>query len=276
MHKILLVGASLVLLACGPRGGNASPPAQDGALYEADVTVLEAPGKPAMLCWSVATSLPPQCGDIPTAGWSWDDVDGEEHASGVTWGSYHVVGRYDGRVFTMVEAGPPQPPAPRESDAITSPCETPADGWAVPDAARAGQEQLDVAIERARAASDHAGVWITYVDGPPGERPVAPGGIVLNAAFTGDVERHRTELAETWGGPLCVVEHAHTLAELTQIQTALLAEAKPLRMLSSSTDEVRNRVVVDVIVADAEAQSAMDARYGKDTVRLFSALRRVD
>jgi hypothetical protein len=276
MQKLLLLGAALVVSACGPRGGNPSAPAAHGPLYEADVTVLEAPGKPAMLCWSVATSLPPQCGDIPTSGWSWDDVDGEEHASGVTWGSYHVVGRYDGDVFTMVDAGPPQPQPPRESDAITSPCATPADGWAVPDPARAGQEHVDVAVERARTAPDHAGVWITYLGGPPSEQPTAPGGILLNAAFTGDVERHRAELAEVWGGPLCVVEHARTLAELTEIQTQLLAESKALRMLSSGTDEVRNRVVVDVIFADAKVQAAMDARYGKDTVRLSSALRRVD
>lgn len=275
MHK-LFVCAALALSACGPRTGTTTSPEGEGPLYEADVTVLQAPGKPAMLCWSVATSLPPQCGDIPTSGWSWDDVDGEEHASGVTWGSYHVVGRYDGDVFTVVEAGSPKPQPPREGDAITSPCAAPTDGWPVPDPTRADQQHVDVAVERARTAPDHAGVWITYVDGPPGERPVAPGGIVLNAAFTGDVERHRTELAEVWGGPLCVVEHPHTLAELTQIQTDLLAEQKTLRMLSSGTDEVRNRIVVDVIFADAKTQAEMDARYGKDTVRLVSALRPVD
>ncbi len=276
MQKHLLLGAAIVIAACGPRGGNATAPKDDAPLYEADVTVLEAPGKPAMLCWSVATSLPPQCGDIPTRGWSWDEVDGEEHASGVTWGSYHVVGHYDGDVFAVVDAGPPQRQPPRESDAITSPCEAPKDGWKASDPARASQEHVDVAVERARTAPDHAGVWITYLDGPPSERPVAPGGILLNAAFTGDVERHRAELAEVWGGPLCVVEHEHTLAELTQIQTDLLAEQKSLGMLSSSTDEVRNRVVVDVIFADAKTQAAMDARYGKDTVHLSSALRPAD
>jgi len=35
-------------------------------------------------------------------------------------------------------------------------------------------------------------------------------------------------------------------------------------------------VLVDVVFADAAKQAAMDARYGKDVVRLTSALRRVD
>ncbi len=55
-----------------------------------------------------------------------------------------------------------------------------------------------------------------------------------------------------------------------------LVRAKELGMLSSASDEVRNHIVVDVIFADAKDQTAMDARYGKDTVKLSSALRRVE
>jgi hypothetical protein len=269
-----IASLAALLLGCGARPHGGAAPVDDGVVYEANVTVLEAPGKPAMLCWNVMTSLPPQCGDIPTTNWSWDDVDGEETASGVTWGSYHVEGRYDGERFTVLQAGPPQPTdGQREEDAITSPCDPPSGGWTAPDVARATQADMDAAIERARAASDHAGVWIVQLDGQRGEAEPAPGRILLNAAFTGDVERHRTELAEVWGGPLCVVEHGHTLEQLTSIQTELGAQAKTLRLLSSSTDEVRNRVMVDVIFADADDQTAMDAKYGKGTVKLSSALR---
>jgi hypothetical protein len=241
------------------------------------VTVLEAPGKPPMLCWSVLTSLPPQCGDIPTADWSWEEVDGEERLNGVTWGRYHVVGRYDGKLFTVTDAGPPKPDvrAP-EDDAITSPCKPPDGGWQASDPARAKQSDIDAVVERARAAPDHAGFWIVYLDKPQGEREVAPGRILLNAAFTGDLERHRAELAEIWGGPLCMVEHEHTLAQLTTIQEELGAQAQALRLLSSGTDEVRNRVLVDVVFADADEQAKMDAKYGKGTVVLSSALRPIE
>jgi hypothetical protein len=92
-------------------------------------------------------------------------------------------------------------------------------------------------------------------------------------AFTGDLDRHRAELAEIWGGPLCMVEHEHTLAQLMKVQEELGMRAKELRLLSSSTDEVRNRVVVDVIFADADDRAEMDEKYGKGTVVLSSALR---
>lgn len=278
MHKLSIVALhALLLVGCAGSGSGPSAPAVAGGdVYEADVTVLEAPGKPAMLCWNVATSLPPQCGDIPTADWSWDAVEGEERAAGTTWGRYHVVGRYDGQVFTVLEAGAPQAGGSPEGDAITSPCTEPAGGWPLADASRAEASHIDAVGQRARAAPDHAGFWLVYLDGAPGEGSVAPGRILLNAAFTGDLERHRAELAEVWGGPLCVVEHERTIAELETIQQDLLVRAEELRMLSSAGDEVRNRIVVDVIFADAKAQAAMDARYGKDAVKLSSALRRVE
>ena len=273
----LVVVSALVLGGCAGRKSGGETPAAKDDLYEANVTVLEAPGRPAMLCWSVATSLPPQCGDIPTAEWSWEKVDGEERLNGVTWGSYHVVGRYDGKVFTVVEAGPPRgDDRPREDTAITSPCATPDGGWQASDPTRAKQSDVDAVVERARSAPDHAGFWLVYLDEPHGEREVAPGRILLNAAFTGDLERHRAELEELWGGPLCMVEHEHTLEELTRIQSELTAQAKGLRLLSSGTDEVRNRVLVDVVFADADAQAKMDEKYGKGTVVLSSALRSVE
>jgi hypothetical protein len=266
-----------LVVGCKAPEGSTAAPAAKGDVYEAEVTVLEAPGKPPMLCWNVMTSLPPQCGDIPTKEWSWDAVEGEERASGVTWGRYHVVGRYDGDVFTVLEAGPPQPDdRPRDDTEITSPCEPPEGGWQASDPSRAQQSDVDAVVERARSAPDHAGFWLVYLDKPQGEREVAPGRILLNAAFTGDLERHRAELAELWGGPLCMVEHARTLEQLTTIQSELSARAQEIGLLSSATDEVRNRVDVDVKFADETAQAEMDAKYGKGTVRLTSALRPAD
>jgi hypothetical protein len=272
--RLLGITAALLLGACSRNREGAAAPTANGQLYEANVTVLEAPGKPAMLCWNVNLSLPPQCGDMVTAGWSWDDVEGEQRASGVTWGSYHVVGHYDGKVFTVVEAGAPQPgDPPREDTEITSPCEPPAGGWTAPDPARTRPTDMEAVTTQVRAAADHAGLWIVYLDGSPGEGEAAPGRVLLNVAFTGDLERHCAELAELWGGPLCLVQHTRSLAQLEEIQSALTTEAKQLGMLSASTDEVGNRVVVDVTLAEAADQAAMDERYGKGAVRLTSALR---
>ncbi|GAA1846854.1 hypothetical protein ACFQZV_09185 [Microbacterium koreense] len=64
-------------------------------------TVLD-DGEGAELCLgAVMASNPPQCSGIPLVDWSWDAVDGEETASGTTWGTYAVQGTYDGRSFTV-------------------------------------------------------------------------------------------------------------------------------------------------------------------------------
>ena len=47
-------------------------------------------------------SLPPRCGGPEVAGWDWDAVEAES-ASGTTWGSYVLVGTFDGGTFTLTE-----------------------------------------------------------------------------------------------------------------------------------------------------------------------------
>ncbi|MGH2591791.1 MAG: hypothetical protein ACRDGW_13485, partial [Actinomycetota bacterium] len=75
-------------------------------LYEANTTILESRDHGPELCLGgVADSYPPQCGGVPIANWDWDLVDGEESASGTTWGNFHVVGNYDGSTFTVADAG---------------------------------------------------------------------------------------------------------------------------------------------------------------------------
>ena len=108
--------AVLTLAAC------AASPASDGSSTDdrptalptsipapgqvsAQGTVLQKDGDDAQLCLgAVAESYPPQCTGLPIAGWDWDAVDGEEAASGVTWGAYAVWGTWDGATFTLDEA----------------------------------------------------------------------------------------------------------------------------------------------------------------------------
>ena len=93
--------------------------------YEVTTTVLD-DGDGAELCLGVvAQSLPPQRSGIPVDGWSWRDVEGEESASGVTWGEFHVVGTFDGEGFALVDAGPPKPYPVEDGDRFAAPCPSP-------------------------------------------------------------------------------------------------------------------------------------------------------
>lgn len=60
-----------------------------------------------MLCFNVATSLPPQCGGPEVVEWDWTGVPFEE-ASGVRWADgVALEGTYDASSFSIAPAGPP-------------------------------------------------------------------------------------------------------------------------------------------------------------------------
>ncbi len=149
------------------------------------------------------------------------EVAGERHVSGVTWGDFHVVGTYDGSSFTVLDVGPPQPQPPDPADPIVIPCGEPAGGWAATDPARTSRSDLEAAGHAASAQPDSAGWWIKYLVPPATDGSFGPDDLVMNAAFTGDIERHRQELSRLWGGPLCVVRYDRTDGELRRIQTEL-------------------------------------------------------
>ncbi|WP_306231257.1 hypothetical protein [Agrococcus beijingensis] len=84
-------------------------------------TALQNPDGPAMLCYVVATSLPPQCAGPELVGWDWAAVPHEE-ASGVRWSDAAVALRatYDATAFAitplevldLAALSMPQRPAP--------------------------------------------------------------------------------------------------------------------------------------------------------------------
>lgn len=66
--------------------------------------VIQRRGSVPMLAWTLEDSLPPSGGDIPLAGWNWDDVDGEQTFGDVTWGGmYEVIGTWDGTTLTVTQ-----------------------------------------------------------------------------------------------------------------------------------------------------------------------------
>ena len=275
----LLAFMGMVLVACGQAPVEGPGPAASSdpdQLYEATGMVIQTPQQDPQLCLgAVAESYPPQCQGIPLTGWSWDDVDGEERASGTTWGTFQVVGTYDGEIFTIEDATKPESQDRESEDSIDTPCSEPADGWSIPDPSRASHEHVVDAQTQASKEPDFAGLWIDYYDEPPGgPTEEDQGKIILNVAFTGDLGRHEEELRELWGGPLCVVQHDHTLKELEQIQREFPAEEFGLETLWSDILVFEGAVIIGVVTVDEATLREIEDRYG-DAVEVTPRLRPV-
>jgi hypothetical protein len=246
--------------------------------YQGDGMVLQRRDAPAELCLGpIATSYPPQCGGIPIANWDWDAVKNEDRASGTTWGSYHVVGTYDGTSFTLEQAGDSFPSENDPTDPFASPCLEPGGGWAATDATRTSEQDRLAAVKAAEDQPDHTASWIDYIDPDPSD-PEHPGAYVLVLGFTGDLERHRSEAAALWGGPLCVFQQSRPLSELKRIQRGLeqITAETDTGHLGSYIDVMRNQVSLQTIVATPELEAALATRFGEGSVRIEPALHRIE
>jgi hypothetical protein len=285
---VIVAPLALFLASCGagePTAGGArtvadEPPAvsepDPGQLYEVNATVLEDRTHGPMLCLgAILTSLPPQCGDVPIVGWDWQAVAGEEATGGTTSGSYHVVGRYDGKAFEVTEVGPYEddPPALGTDPDFTTPCPEPAGGWTGLD--HGTQEDARPVHAYARSQPDYVTSWVTHLR--PAELEFGP--VIANAVFTGDAERHEAEIRKVWAGPLCVVERdvptARELARIRKEAEASLDELG-LQMLWSEGPDVEPVIEIGVVLdVGGTGQATFDARYGPGVVRLVSALKPV-
>ena len=248
-------------------------------VHEGAGVVLESPEHGPELCLGgVEESYPPQCGGVPLVGWDWAAVEGEESANGTTWGSYRVVGTYDGEQVVVREAVPAEPGAPAQrEDPFATPCPEPAAGWQVADPDRIDAAALDRAIALARSQPEHAGVWIDHLTEASGPTERHDGrAIVLNAAFTDGLAEQEQQLRAVWGGALCVVERPRTLAELRGMQDELVtggvADELGLAPTYASVDEMRGVVELGVVAASDEQRDALTERYGEGVVELHPAL----
>jgi hypothetical protein len=208
----------------------------------------------------------PQCtSGIDLVGWKWSRVDDEVTGGGTTWGGYHLVGRYDGTRFTVTEVSKQQRPRNSKIEAdFTTQCATPADGW-VRDPAKLNIPEFGVLTDAARAKPDYVSMWSDRTQGVE----------VKTFAFTGPPAAHRAELEALWGGPLCVVQFAHSHDELVAAQAALRDANLRIQVVDSWIDEPGNRVRARVVVHDRAAQRRVDREFGRGVVKLTGILERV-
>jgi len=255
----LLAGVAL-LAACGddagePVGAGGTEPADADEVYEADLTVLESPDHGPELCYVVAESLPPQCGGPSVSGWDWAAVEGEERASGTTWGTFHVAGTWSSEALHLTEA----PTAPdgdgggRDERDFSPGCADPE----VVDATH-GAEEWEEAAPVASQVPDLVTAWVSDPtgdwDGPYTATVVVP---------PGSADAAREAVRASYSGPLCVIERdAPTEAELQAVHTEVDAAAGELGLVGSSVDSERGVVAVDVWVADEAAVTLARDRWG--------------
>jgi hypothetical protein len=293
---LLLAGAALFVLvaaACGagdpdladePRSSTV-PKVDPDQLYEANATVLDDADGPKLCLGGVAESLPPQCAGVPLAGWDWAAVEGEQSASGSTWGDFHVVGTYDGEMFTVTESGP------YDRDAVgrgsepdfSTPCPEPDGGWTAVDPGRASDADFTAGASVAQARRDYVALWVDYAgDFTPDEvdqrlnagKPVLQ---IMNVVVSEDTAGAEAAIRAVWGGPLCVTERegptAQELAQIREEAERFIQEELGLRYLSSASGPVGLAAEIGVVVDPGGAgQAAVDERFGPGLVRLVPAL----
>ena len=236
-------------------------------------TVLESPDHGPQLCSFVAYSYPPQCGGPDVVGWSWEGL-GAESVNGTTWGSYLVVGTWEGERLHLTEPARADDGKTGHQEAadtpdFTSPCPPPEGGWRPVDPARTTTDTFERVSAVAAAEPDFAGFWI---DQPPNGNN-EPTRVIVNVRFTGDLERHERELREVWGGALCVSSAERTQDELNGVQEAL----NTLPGFSGSGQDVVAGVVdARVFVATERQQRELDERFGVGVVRLSGLLEPID
>ncbi len=309
-----LVACAVLLAGCGAaeegaRGTSTArsepPPAravdtlpapEPEQLYDVNAMVLEEGGRmappahgPELCMGGVALSSPPQCGGVPIANWDWNAVEGEESAFGTIWGQYHVVGRYDGEVFTVTDVGLYEPEGTEfgSDRELTTPCPEPDGGWVPLDPSRISDRAFNRGARIAERLPGYVALWVDYVGDVTAEelddRAVTgdPALQIMNVVVTEDAAGAEAAIREAWGGPLCVTERrGHTERELQAIRRdaeRFIVEELGLEMTWSQEGDVGVAAEVGVVIdVDGAAQAALDERYGPGLVPLVPALRPIE
>jgi len=216
--------------------------------------VLDSGSGPEVCLGAILLSQPPQCEGPPIRGWRWPE-HGTTRAGDVTYGSFFVVGTWDGRrltfdkLATKEQAAASLPPEP--SPVLTTPCTEPADGWPVPDLHRTTSKDQQQVMDLAGTLPDLVELWVDDGGGPDQD----PRTTVVNVQVTGDLAAAERRLRTVWGGPLCVSHGPHTKAELTRVRKELSDEPG---LVSSST--LQGVLTLELVYDDGTRQRGYDER----------------
>ncbi|TDC20544.1 hypothetical protein E1265_21670 [Streptomyces sp. 8K308] len=264
----LAVVSLLVLVGCGTE----EPEEPLGSLTRSNepqvyqgtaVTVLQSPDQGPQLCWGLLESLPPQCsGGVEVVGWDWAGLDAES-ASGTTWGSFDVVGTWDGERFTLTEPPAAPSPTPAPEDTFQTPCPEPEGGWE-PVERTLAEEGAGEVIAAASAFDTYAGGWVD-------ERADTT---IVTVQFTDDPATYEERLSELWDGPLCLTTAERGYAELMAIQEDLVTEFPEIE--SAGVEDNRNAVTASVSVVTPVLEAALAERFGEGAVILSGMLSPVE
>jgi hypothetical protein len=259
-----------------PAAATTTPPGPDQR-YTITALVLESPEHGPQICiGGMDLSYPPQCGTIDVVGWDWAAVEGEESRSGTTWGTYTVVGTYDGVRLTLTE--PARTPGPGDdipSDPIfgassrETPCDPPPGGWQQMPYETALEDSVPADLY-AMAQPDFAAAWMD-MPGPEiwREADTDPMALVLNYRFTGDLDRHEAALRALWDGSLCVTKAERSQDEVHEIRDEIAAWDG---LVSVNSDDTIGKISVFAIVDNANLQQRLDERYGSELATVAFAL----
>ena len=248
-------------------------------------TVLEQGAAGAQLCLgAIEDSLPPQCSGPAIARWDWAQASGSQEANGVRWGTYAVIGTFDGDTFNLTRPplAPeayqgPRPEAP--SYDFRTPCPEPDGGWRPLDLARTTDAALGATLTAAQARADYAASWVDQSLNPASSETDTSSGsalmndptqLILNLRVTGNLAAAEQAARATWGGALCVSKATHTEKELLDIMAAIQTSEGPV--LEGSPDGISVQVSMSVLFDDGSLQRRLDATYGPGLVRVRSQL----
>lgn len=241
-------------------------PAASGPVTTSQAVIVSDDGSGARLCFGGASfGSPPTCDDADVPGWDWTEHDGYSESEGVRWGAFLLTGSFDGDSFTPTEV---QPPTPGEHTFdLTIPCPEPSGGWRVEDPALVSQEQLTALTVAAEGLPGYALTAVSTVDGAPGPRD--PAETVVSVYVADDPTGAERALREVWGGMLCIVEVAHSQAELERVQQSLIGLPGLIQVGAGNRE---NKVELTVFHDDGRYQRWVDAEYGEGLVEVTSVL----
>lgn len=264
---VLVVGC-LLLPSCGKEP--ASHTVRDdspSALWTVTTGTLQTKDEPLKACDTWLDSLPPAgCGGVELRGVDVADLPAaHRYPNGtLTTDTLRVTGTYANGVLTVTEQPTPaSQPAPGPSRPIPGPsCAEPAGGWPFDRFSREGTTRVN-----------------QYVTDAPdgGEARIDDSQRIMTAPFTGDLDRHRKELAALYDGPVCVELTKASRRQLEALFTRVTAEVKQrgYGFLGGSSGNAWGTVDIKVVAA-TEQQCRELSKAHDDLVECESFLQPVD